>query len=130
MRDFRRYDIWQRSFKVVLLIYRLTNRFPVAEVYGLTSQLRKSSNSVAANIAEGCGRGSEADFARFLRISVGSASETQSHIMIAAGLGYLDKETADEVLDEISQIRQMIGGLIRSLGRKTAARKGSRKRSC
>ena len=67
MQDFRKLLVWEKSHKLTLSIYNLTHSFPKEEMYGLTSQIRRASSSVQINIAEGCGRGSDADFARFLK---------------------------------------------------------------
>jgi len=75
MQDFRNLAIWRRAHELTLQIYQVTAGFPTREVFGVTSQMRRSAASLATNIAEGCGRGSDADFARFLQISLGSASD-------------------------------------------------------
>ena len=75
MQDFRQLRVWQLAHELTLDVYRITKSFPKDEQYGLTSQLRRCSSSIAANIAEGCGRGSDSEFARFLQIAMGSACE-------------------------------------------------------
>jgi len=77
MKDFRQSQVWEKAHKVTLLIYRLTAEFPVQERYGLTSQMRRASASIAANIADGCGRNSDGDFHRFLANSDGIGSGTR-----------------------------------------------------
>lgn len=89
MQDFRRLGVWKVSHELTLGAYRGTGSFPSEERFGLTSQLRRSCASIPANIAEGCGRSSGGDFARFLSIAAGSASETEYHLSLAADLGYL-----------------------------------------
>jgi hypothetical protein len=76
MRDFRQFEVWRKAEDLVLDVYRESAAFPVAEQYGLTSQLRRAVVSITANIAEGSGRGSDQDFARFLDIAMGSVAET------------------------------------------------------
>jgi four helix bundle protein len=80
MRDFREFKVWEKAHSLTLDIYKATATFPRAEMYGLTSQLRRASSSIPANIAEGCGRGGNAELARFLQIGMGSASELEYHI--------------------------------------------------
>ena len=82
MKDFRTLKVWEKSHQFTLKIYSLSRNFPKDELFGLISQIRRASSSIAINIAEGCGRGSDADFARFLQISMGSASETEYLIML------------------------------------------------
>ena len=82
MKDFRTLKVWEKSHQFTLKIYSLSRNFPKDELFGLVSQIRRASSSIAINIAEGCGRGSDADFARFLQISMGSASETEYLIML------------------------------------------------
>lgn len=81
---------WTAAHGLALEAYNVTRPFPKSELYGLTSQIRRSAASVSANIAEGCGRGSRLDFARFLQIARGSASELEYHFVLAADLGLLD----------------------------------------
>ncbi len=75
MRNFKELKVWQKSHQLTLAIYKATGKFPKEEIYGLTSQVRRASASIAANIAEGCGRSGEAELGRFLQIAMGSASE-------------------------------------------------------
>ncbi|MFQ5961877.1 MAG: four helix bundle protein, partial [Candidatus Methylomirabilales bacterium] len=74
MRDFRELKVWEKAHHLTLAVYNATTTFPRDELYGLTSQIRRSCASIPANIAEGCGRGGDAEFARFLQIAMGSAS--------------------------------------------------------
>ena len=90
MHDFRRLTAWQVGHELALEVYQATASFPPDERFGLTSQMRRSAASVPTNIAEGSGRGSEPDFARFLAIAVGSASELLYQVRLARDLGYLD----------------------------------------
>lgn len=81
MRDFRELKVWQKSHQLTLAIYKATVKFPKDEMYGLTSQIRRASASIAANIAEGCGRNGEAELGRFLQIAMGSASELEYQVV-------------------------------------------------
>ena len=115
MRDFHQLQIWQRSHKLTLAIYKATNSFPREEVYGLTSQLRRAVLSVPTNICERYGRKTDADFARFLQISVGSASEVEYELLLAHDLNYLSDEDYDKFNSEIIEIRKMINNFINKL---------------
>ncbi len=83
MQDFKKLQVWAKSHDLTLRMYELTSQFPREEIYGLTSQIRRACASIPTNIAEGCGRKSSADFARFLQIAMGSASETEYLILLA-----------------------------------------------
>jgi four helix bundle protein len=83
MQDFRKLKVWEKSHNLTLEIYKSTESFPGSEIYGLTSQTRRSCSSIPANISEGCGRKSAAEFARFLQIAMGSASELEYHLLLA-----------------------------------------------
>jgi four helix bundle protein len=80
MRDFKEYKVWEKSHYLALEVYRVTATFPKEELYGLTSQIRRASTSIPANIAEGCGRSGNTELARFLQIAMGSASELEYHL--------------------------------------------------
>jgi four helix bundle protein len=112
MKDFRTLSVWEKAHQITLTVYKHTHSFPKEEVYGLTSQIRRASSSIAINIAEGCGRGSEADFARFLQISLGSASETEYLILLSYELNYLSKIDYESLLPMIQQIKKMLTSLI------------------
>ena len=81
MSDYRKLVVWEKAHKLVLEVYRVTMTFPKEELFGLTSQIRRASASIPANIAEGSGRGSDAEMARFLHIALGSASELEYHLL-------------------------------------------------
>lgn len=95
--------------------YRLTKVFPDDEIYGLTSQIRRAAVSVPSNIAEGQGRQSKGEFRQFLGHAFGSLLELETQITIAANLGFVDSEYADEFLDQTSELGRIINGLIGSL---------------
>ncbi len=110
MKDFRNLLVWEKAHKLAIEIYSITKSFPKEEIYGLTSQLRRASTSIPVNIAEGCGRGSNADFARFLQISMGSASETEYLILLCQELGYISD--SDNLNQQIKELKKMISSLI------------------
>jgi four helix bundle protein len=89
MKDFRSLQVWTKSHQLTLAVYRATANFPKEELYGLTSQIRRSCSSIAANFAEGYGRRGNGEFHRFLQMAMGSASELEYHILLAHDLGLL-----------------------------------------
>lgn len=108
MRDFHKLVIWQRSHQLTLDIYMLTQQFPKEELFGLTSQIRRSVSSIPTNIAEGCGRETNKDFAHFLQISIGSACETEYQLLLAHDLNYITDKEYFRLNDEIVSVRKMI----------------------
>jgi four helix bundle protein len=96
-------------------VYAATSKFPKDELFGLTSQLRRAVASIPTNIAEGCGRGSNADFSRFLQIAVGSASEVEYELLLARDLKYIDAENYVSLDNEVVIIRKMILKLMSNL---------------
>ena len=115
LQDFRKLAVWQKSHQMTLDIYRVTAAFPPEETYGLTSQIRRAMSSVPTNIAEGCGRATSKDFARFLHIANGSANEVEYQLILARDLDYISPTTYKKLNDEINQIERMLTGLIKSL---------------
>ncbi len=115
MRDFQKLSIWQKSHALTLRVYVLTKSFPPDELYGLTSQMRRSSSSIPTNIAEGCGRDSAPELKRFLIYSSGSCSELQYQCILARDLGMITEQYFNELSDEIIAIRKMIFSFIRQL---------------
>lgn len=104
---------WQEAHELVGLIYHLTEKFPKTEIYGLTSQLRRATISVTANIAEGFSRFHYKDRLRFYYDARGSLSEVQSELMDALKIGFLDQTQFDPIWDKTEQIHLILGGLIR-----------------
>jgi four helix bundle protein len=115
MQDFRNLKVWEKSHALTIDIYRHTRDFPNDERFGLTSQLRRSCSSVPANLAEGCGRGGDKDFARFVTIASGSASETDYHLILARDLGYMAAKTYDGLYAKVSEVRRMLNAFDRTL---------------
>ena len=106
MRDFKKYDIQKLSHELTLEIYLISNTFPKEEIYGLTSQIRRSSSSIPTNISEGCGRDSDTEFNRFLTIALGSASETEYLIILANDLNYLEDNQAKILIEKVNIIKR------------------------
>jgi four helix bundle protein len=115
MQDFRNLKVWEKAHALTLSVYRETRSFPSDERFGLTSQLRRSCSSVPANLAEGCARASDTEFARFVNIALGSASETDYHLLLSRDLEYLDSAKYDELLDQVSEVKRMLNSFERTL---------------
>lgn len=115
MRDFKKLQVWEKSHDLTLRIYELTAQFPREEIYGLTNQIRRACASVPTNIAEGCGRETPADFARFLQIAMGSASETEYLILLARDLKYIDANQYVALADTIVRVKKMLTSLLKIL---------------
>lgn len=107
--------VWQKAHALTLEVYRATRQFPADELYGLTSQLRRSCASIGANIAEGCGRSGDAELARFLQIAMGSASEVEHHLLLAHDLSFLPQETYSQLDGKICEIKRMLTAFIQKL---------------
>ena len=114
MRDFRQLEVWAVAHRLVLDVYKLTQDFPKHELYGLTSQMRRCSASIAANIAEGCGRVGSGDFHRFLSTAMGSAFELEYFLLLSQDLG-LVADSYDELNTETRRVQRMLGSLIRKV---------------
>jgi four helix bundle protein len=108
MRDFHKLGIWERSHQFTLKVYDATKSFPQSELFGLTSQIRRASSSIPTNIAEGCGRATNKDFAHFLQMAIGSASEVEYELLLARDLHYLNNDDYNILNKEIVEIRRMI----------------------
>ncbi len=115
MRDFRELKVWERSHRLTLAAYEVTATFPKEELYGLTSQTRRSCAAIPANIAEGCGRGSNVDLARFLQIALGSASELEYHLLLAHELSFLKPRDYKRLIGEVAEIKRMLTSFINGL---------------
>ena len=115
MRDYRKYKVWELGHEITLEVYKLTQDFPKQEMYGITSQMRRASSSIPANIAEGCGRESDAEFKRFLVISQGSANELEYFTVLAKDLGYVKESVFLKLNDKVDKARRSLNSLINKL---------------
>lgn len=115
MKDFRSLRVWQKAHQVTLMAYRHTAGLPREERYGLTSQIRRCAGSVAANIAEGCGKRGNAEFQRFLNISSGSASELEYHVLLARDLKFLAEADYNKLHGEVVEVKRMLAALVRRI---------------
>ena len=108
MRDFHKLIIWQRSHQLTLAVYRISKSFPKEEIFGLTSQMRRAVSSIPTNIAEDCGRASNKDFAHFLQIAIGSATEVEYQLLLAHDINYINDDDYQALTDETVVVRKMI----------------------
>jgi four helix bundle protein len=119
MKDFKELTVFQKSREFNRLLYKKTSTFPENENFGVTSQMRRASVSILTNIAEGCGRNSDRDFARFLQISYASACEVECLILTANDLGYFDNDTRLGMIEQLTIIKKMIYRFMQRLRLKT-----------
>ena len=112
MRDFRQIKVWAKAHKLTLEVYKATASFPRAEIYGLTSQIRRSSVSIPANIAEGFGRGGNTELARFLQIGMGSASELEYHFLLARDLNFVTETLYVQLQQRVVEVKRMLAALL------------------
>jgi four helix bundle protein len=115
VKDFRSLLVWDKSHQLTLQVYRATGTFPRAELYGMTSQIRRACASIPANIAEGCGRSGDRELARFCQIALGSASELEYHLLLAHDLGYLPDATYQTLAEQTQEVKRMLTGFIKRL---------------
>ncbi|WP_026713921.1 four helix bundle protein [Flavobacterium daejeonense] len=115
MSTFRDLLIWQKSMTLITQIYQSTNQFPKEEIFGLTSQIRRSAISIPSNIAEGFGRESKQDFLRFLNISIGSLFELQTQLEIAKNINYLNENEFNNIFEDSREIERMLVSFIKKL---------------
>lgn len=115
MKNFRELNVWKKAHQLTLKIYQTTNTFPREEMYGLTSQMRRACASVPTNIAEGCGRNSDAELARFFDISMGSASELEYLLLLTRDLNLINSPDHSEFTSEVVEIKRMLASFIKKL---------------
>jgi four helix bundle protein len=113
VKDFR--ELWQKADELTLGVYQATGSFPREELYGLTTQMRRASSSIAANLAEGCGRNGDAELNRFCSIALGSASELQYFLLLAKDLHLLAGGDYDRLAEKTTEVKRMLTGLIQKL---------------
>jgi len=113
--DYHELIVWQRAIELTVCIYKLTRSFPKEELYGLTSQMRRASVSVASNIAEGRGRLTPGEFRQFLGLAQGSTYELQTQLLVARKLGLGSDEVLDEAVSLSDEVSKMLGSFIQTL---------------
>lgn len=132
MKDFKELKVWHKAYGLALSIYEASKAFPREEIYGLTSQMRRSAISIGANIAEGCGRRSDGELVRFLQIARGSSSEVEHHLLLARDLKFLPTETHRNLERQLQEVQRMLTSLVSAIQKKAespADRAGVTKRA-
>ena len=107
--------VWQKGLDLSLFVYKLTSKFPKEELYGLTSQIRRSAVSIPSNIAEGKNRGSIKEFIQFLRIAYGSCSELETQLLISKELNFLDEKGYNVLIADLTEVSKILNVMIRKL---------------
>ena len=118
IRSYRDLEAWRLAIRLTKVVYRMSEHFPSDERFGLTSQIRRAAVSVASNIAEGWGRGTTSDYARFLRMARGSMYEVETQGLIALELGFVEKDKFDFFEQTIDEAGRVLAGLLRSIENK------------
>lgn len=112
VRNYRDLQVWAKAHSLTLAVYQATRHFPADERFGLTGQIRRACVSIGANLAEGCGRRSEGDFARYVQIALGSAAEVSYHLLVARDLGFIDTSAYNCLLVETDEVMKMLSALL------------------
>lgn len=115
MKDFKKLIVWERAHRSALSIYQLTKSFPKEEQFNLVSQIRRSALSIPTNIAEGAGKFTNTDFARFLQIALGSAHEVEYLLLFSFELKFLEKDNYESIAKEIGEVKAMLISLIKKV---------------
>lgn len=118
MRDYKKLAVGEKAHSLAIEAYRATATFPKDELYGLVSQIRRACVSIPGNIAEGCGRGGDAEFGRFLQIASGSASELEYHLLLAHELSFLNERDYQELGTRVTEVKRMLTVLVQKLKEK------------
>ncbi len=114
-RSHTKLEVWKRSIKLVISIYKLTAQYPQEEKYGLVNQMRRAVISIPTNIAEGAARKTTKEYIQFLYVSRGSLSEIDTQLEISLQLGYINSENYTRIIEEVNEIGRMLSGLIKVL---------------
>jgi four helix bundle protein len=115
MKDFRNLKVWEKAHSLTLDIYLKTKEFPRSEMFALTSQIRRAATSIPTNISEGCGRSNGKDFARFLQIAMGSASELVYLVFLSKVLEFIEEVTFTDLIMKITEIKKMLTSLMKKV---------------
>ena len=115
MKDFGELQVWRKAHELTLAVYQITASFPREELYGLTAQLRRAGSSIAANLAEGCGRNGDAELARFCSMAMGSASELEYHLLLARDLKLIRPQDYDALDQRATELKRMLTALLQKL---------------
>jgi four helix bundle protein len=115
MRNYRDLQVWSKAHHLTLELYRVSRGFPREELYGITGQLRRAAASIGANLAEGCGRRTSTELARFVRIAMGSASELDNHLLLSRDLGFMNGDDFTRCEADLIEVRKMLTSFLQSV---------------
>lgn len=115
MRNCRDLQVWAKAHRLTLELYRVSRQFPREEIYGITSQLRRAAVSIGANLAEGCGRRTSNELARFVRVAMGSASELDYHLLLSRELGFMTGDDFASASATLTEVRKMLTSFLQSV---------------
>jgi|SRR5882757_7019753 len=115
MRNYRDLQVWKKAHDLTLELYRVSQRFPREEIYGITGQLRRATVSIGASLAEGCGRRTSTELARFVRIALGSASELDYHLLLSRDLGFMSSDDFTSSTAKLTEVRKMLTSFLQSV---------------
>lgn len=114
-RNFREYRVWKDAVSLATKVYKITGEMPWFEKKGLCDQMQRAVVSISSNIAEGSGRSTDSEFARFLNIALGSAFETETQLLISKNIGYISEEQYDDMREKLASVERQLNGLIQSI---------------
>jgi four helix bundle protein len=115
VRNYRDLQVWSKAHRLTLELYRVSRGFPREELYGITGQLRRAAASIGANLAEGCGRRTSTELARFVRIAMGSASELDNHLLLSRDLGFMNGDDFTRCEADLIEVRKMLTSFLQSV---------------
>jgi four helix bundle protein len=115
MRNYRDLQVWKKAHELTLELYRISRQFPREEIYGITGQLRRAAVSIGANLAEGCGRRTSTELARFVRIAMGSASELDYHLLLCRDLDFMSDDDFTSSAAKLTEVRKMLTSFLQSV---------------
>ena len=120
MKDFRTLKVWEKAHAITLAVYKVTQKFPKHELYALTSQIQRAAASIPTNIAEGCGKDSDAELKRYFVIAMGSSSELEYLLLLARDLKYLPEDEYQILNNDLTEVRRMLNAFIQKLKTSTS----------
>ena len=120
MKDFRTLKVWEKAHAITLAVYKVTQKFPKHELYALTSQIQRAAASIPTNIAEGCGKDSDAELKRYFVIAMGSSSELEYLLLLARDLKYLPEDEYQILNNDLTKVRRMLNAFIQKLKTSTS----------
>ena len=121
MRNYEDLRVWEEAHRLTLSVYKATQAFPKEERFGLTSQIRRASASIPANLAEGCGRRSDGEMARYVQIAMGSGAELSYHLLLAKDLGFVKNDVHAEMNEQVERVMRMLSALSAKVRNPSAA---------